>query len=70
MKTLKNKLTALVVLALGAYGAYLSDGTVTAVLTFLVFAVPAVVLFSLKKSIFTTDHADYIIKKSGEVMKK
>lgn len=70
MKTLKNKLTAFFILALGIYGAFRSDGTAAALLTFLVFAVPSALIFFQRKSIYAADRADYIIEKSGEVVKK
>lgn len=66
---IKNKLTAFSVLALGVYGAYLSDGTAAAVLTFLVFAVPALVLFFLPESVFIMDKITHEIDESGNIKK-
>jgi hypothetical protein len=57
MKTFKNKLTAAAFVAFGIRSALACEG-VAALLAFIVFAIPAAVLFLLPYSIFTFDHAE------------
>ena len=70
MKTFKNKLTAAAFLAAGVFLAITSPDVLTAVFSFALCAFIAVVLFSLKTSIYTADHITHYIDKNGYIKER
>lgn len=58
MKTIKNKLLSLLIIGLGVYSAHISNSLNVAALRLAFFAVPALILFFAKRSIFINDYIE------------
>lgn len=58
MKTFKNKLLSLLIIGLGVYSAHISNSLDVAALRLAFFAIPALILFFLKQSVFINDYIE------------
>lgn len=63
MKTIKNKLLAVAIMGLGIYSAHTASGWDVATMRLAFFAIPGLMLFLAKESIFINDYIDGGFKK-------